>query len=235
MKAGRCFRPLPPKPTGYVSGLLVTSNRFRPPAMLAKIATTVDIVSGGRLDFGIGAGSRPNHPLARREYEAHGLPFHDFSHSVESLAEALTVIRRLWTETEPFDFAGAHVHSPERSAVPSRSSDRTRRLSSAVARPLYCVSSPSTPTCGTSPAATSTTPPAAARCWTATAPRSVAIPPPSPGRCSYRSPTTNPTSPAMRSATPSMLASSTSFSAVEPLPGRRRQWVVDEFITTARS
>lgn len=90
-------------------GLLVTSNRFRPPAILAKIATTVDIVSGGRLDFGIGAGSRPSHPLARREYEAHGLPFHDFSDSVESLAEALTVIRRLWTETRPFDFAGAHV------------------------------------------------------------------------------------------------------------------------------
>src|SRR5258708_6281502 len=90
-------------------GLLVTSNRFRPPAMLAKIATTVDIVSGGRLDFGIGAGSRPNHPLARREYEAHGLPFHDFSHSVDSLPQALTVIRRLWTETEPFDFTGAHV------------------------------------------------------------------------------------------------------------------------------
>ena len=48
-------------------GLLVTSNRFRPPAMLAKIGVTVDIVSGGRLDFGIGAGSRPGHPLARRE------------------------------------------------------------------------------------------------------------------------------------------------------------------------
>jgi alkanesulfonate monooxygenase SsuD/methylene tetrahydromethanopterin reductase-like flavin-dependent oxidoreductase (luciferase family) len=90
-------------------GLLVTSNRFRPPAMLAKIATTVDIVSGGRLDFGIGAGSRPSLPMARREYEAHGLPFHDFSHSVESLADALMVIRRLWTETEPFDFTGNHV------------------------------------------------------------------------------------------------------------------------------
>src|SRR6201987_4597770 len=88
-------------------GLLVTSNRFRPPAMLAKIATTVDIVSGGRLDFGIGAGSRPSHPPARREYEAHGLPFHDFRHSVEALAEACTVIRRLWTVTEPFDFPGA--------------------------------------------------------------------------------------------------------------------------------
>jgi alkanesulfonate monooxygenase SsuD/methylene tetrahydromethanopterin reductase-like flavin-dependent oxidoreductase (luciferase family) len=90
-------------------GLLVTSNRFRPPAMLAKIAATVDVVSGGRLDFGIGAGSRPSHPLARREYDAHGLPFHDFAHSVESLAEACTVIRRLWTETEPFDFDGTHV------------------------------------------------------------------------------------------------------------------------------
>jgi alkanesulfonate monooxygenase SsuD/methylene tetrahydromethanopterin reductase-like flavin-dependent oxidoreductase (luciferase family) len=90
-------------------GLLVTSNRFRPPAMLAKIAATVDVVSGGRLDFGIGAGSRPDHPLARREYEAHGLPYHDFAHSVGSLAEACTVIRRLWTETEPFDFDGTYV------------------------------------------------------------------------------------------------------------------------------
>lgn len=90
-------------------GVMVTSNRFRPPAMLAKIATTVDIVSGGRLDFGIGAGSRPSHPLARREYDGHGLPYHDFGDSVDALTEACTVIRRLWTETEPFDFQGAHV------------------------------------------------------------------------------------------------------------------------------
>ena len=91
-------------------GLLVSSNRFRPPALLAKIAATVDVVSGGRLDFGIGAGSRPGHPLARREYEANGLPFHDSTHAVESLAEACAVIRRLWTEDEPFDFHGHHVH-----------------------------------------------------------------------------------------------------------------------------
>lgn len=89
-------------------GVMVTSNRFRPPAMLAKIATTVDIVSGGRLDFGIGVGSRPDHPLARREYAAHGLPFHDTAHAVGSLAEACTVIRRLWTEEKPFDFDGTY-------------------------------------------------------------------------------------------------------------------------------
>ncbi|WP_206788962.1 LLM class flavin-dependent oxidoreductase [Amycolatopsis sp. MtRt-6] len=90
-------------------GLLVTSNRFRPPAMLAKIATTADIVSAGRLDFGIGAGSRPSHPLARREYDAHGLPYHDQADAVAALAEACTVIRRLWTSSEPFDFTGSHV------------------------------------------------------------------------------------------------------------------------------
>jgi alkanesulfonate monooxygenase SsuD/methylene tetrahydromethanopterin reductase-like flavin-dependent oxidoreductase (luciferase family) len=89
-------------------GLMVTSNRFRPPAMLAKIATTVDIVSGGRLDFGIGAGSRPDHPLARREYEAHGLPYHDSAYAVGSLAEACTIIKRLWTSEEPFDFNGRY-------------------------------------------------------------------------------------------------------------------------------
>ncbi len=91
-------------------GLLVTSNRFRPPAMLAKIAATVDVVSGGRLVFGIGAGSRPGHPVARREYEANGLPFHDSTYAVGSLAEACTVIRRLWTEAEPFDFDGDYIH-----------------------------------------------------------------------------------------------------------------------------
>ena len=89
-------------------GLLVTSNRFRPPAMLAKIAATVDIVSDGRLDFGIGVGSRPSPPMARREYPAHGLPYLDFADAVRSLAESCIVIRRLWSEAEPFNFDGTH-------------------------------------------------------------------------------------------------------------------------------
>ena len=90
-------------------GLLVTSNRFRPPAMLAKIAATVDIVSGGRLDFGIGVGSRPHPPAARREYSANGLAYLGFADAVGSLAEACTVIRRLWTAPEPFDFGGTYI------------------------------------------------------------------------------------------------------------------------------
>jgi alkanesulfonate monooxygenase SsuD/methylene tetrahydromethanopterin reductase-like flavin-dependent oxidoreductase (luciferase family) len=90
-------------------GLLVTSNRFRPPAVLAKIATTVDVVSDGRLAFGIGVGSRPGHPLALREYLAHGIAFQETAYAVGSLAESCTVIRRLWTEAEPFDFQGTYV------------------------------------------------------------------------------------------------------------------------------
>jgi alkanesulfonate monooxygenase SsuD/methylene tetrahydromethanopterin reductase-like flavin-dependent oxidoreductase (luciferase family) len=84
-------------------------DHLRPPAMLAKIAATVDIVSGGRLDFGIGAGSRTSVPWARREYDANGLPYHDAAYAVGSLAEACTVIRRLWTDDEPFDFDGSYL------------------------------------------------------------------------------------------------------------------------------
>jgi alkanesulfonate monooxygenase SsuD/methylene tetrahydromethanopterin reductase-like flavin-dependent oxidoreductase (luciferase family) len=91
-------------------GLMVTSNRIRPPALLAKIAATVDNVSGGRLDFGIGVGSRPDIPWARREYDANGLPYHDTAYAVGSLAEACSIIRRLWTEAEPFDFDGTYHH-----------------------------------------------------------------------------------------------------------------------------
>ncbi|GGL29901.1 LLM class flavin-dependent oxidoreductase [Phycicoccus endophyticus] len=90
-------------------GLLVTSNRIRPPALLAKIAATVDVVSGGRLEFGIGVGSRPDVPTARREYLGHGLPYVDTGDAVARLAESLAVIRRLWTAPVPFDWAGEHV------------------------------------------------------------------------------------------------------------------------------
>lgn len=93
-------------------GVMVTSNRFRPPAVLAKIATTVDIVSGGRLDFGVGVGvgvgSRPRPPEAWREYPAHGLPFQEPARAVAGLAEACTLIERLWTEEQPFGFHGEH-------------------------------------------------------------------------------------------------------------------------------
>ena len=88
-------------------GLLVTNNRIRLPAVLAKIAATVDVISDGRLDFGIGVGGLPNAALVAPEYDAYGIPIGPWSDAVASFAEACTLIRRMWTE-EVVDFDGSH-------------------------------------------------------------------------------------------------------------------------------
>jgi alkanesulfonate monooxygenase SsuD/methylene tetrahydromethanopterin reductase-like flavin-dependent oxidoreductase (luciferase family) len=92
-------------------GIIVTSNRLRQPALLAKMAATVDIVSGGRLEFGIGAGgSRVPDPqvlaFVHREYDAYGVDVVAPSEALAALDEACTIAKRMWTETEPFDFDG---------------------------------------------------------------------------------------------------------------------------------
>jgi alkanesulfonate monooxygenase SsuD/methylene tetrahydromethanopterin reductase-like flavin-dependent oxidoreductase (luciferase family) len=88
-------------------GLMVTNNQSRLPTVLAKIAATIDVISGGRLVFGIGAGAAG--AAARREREAYGLPARPQAECIERLDEALGVIRRMWTEPE-FDHAGRHYH-----------------------------------------------------------------------------------------------------------------------------
>ncbi len=71
-------------------GLLVTGITYRNPALLAKIATTVDHLSGGRLEFGIGAA------WAANEHEMYGISGLD--HRVGLFSEGLQVIRSLWTQ-----------------------------------------------------------------------------------------------------------------------------------------
>lgn len=80
-------------------GCMVTSVTYRHPAMLAKMAITVDHICGGRLDFGVGAGWH------EAEHRAYGIEFPNPGSRVAMLDEALTVIRRLWTE-ESVSFAG---------------------------------------------------------------------------------------------------------------------------------
>jgi alkanesulfonate monooxygenase SsuD/methylene tetrahydromethanopterin reductase-like flavin-dependent oxidoreductase (luciferase family) len=92
-------------------GVIVTSNRFRPPALLAKMAATVDIISGGRLVLGIGAGgsamSDPGYPdLMHREYDAYGIGLVSPGEAVAALGEACVIMKRLWAEDKPFDFDG---------------------------------------------------------------------------------------------------------------------------------
>lgn len=75
-------------------GLMVTGNTYRHPAVLANIATTVDIISHGRLDFGIGAGWN------EVESNMYGIPLYQPGERIRRLGEACEVIKLLWTETE---------------------------------------------------------------------------------------------------------------------------------------
>src|SRR5829696_6078161 len=73
-------------------GQMVTCNSYRNPALLAKMASTVDVMSHGRLDFGIGAG------WYEHEYPAYGYPYPSDGERLRMLGEALQVIRAMWTE-----------------------------------------------------------------------------------------------------------------------------------------
>jgi F420-dependent oxidoreductase-like protein len=73
-------------------GLMVAGNTYRHPGVLAKMATTIDHLSGGRLEFGLGAGG------AEVEHTMLGIPFYTTGERIRRLGEALTVCRKLWTE-----------------------------------------------------------------------------------------------------------------------------------------
>jgi F420-dependent oxidoreductase-like protein len=80
---------------------MVTGVTYRNPAVLAKMAVTVDHISGGRLDFGLGAGWH------EAEHRGYGIEFPSAGTRVAMLDEALTIIKRMWTE-ESVTFQGKH-------------------------------------------------------------------------------------------------------------------------------
>lgn len=75
-------------------GQMVTCNSYRNPALLAKMASTVDALSHGRLDFGIGAG------WYEEEYVAYGYQYPGTRERLERLREAVQVILAMWTQEE---------------------------------------------------------------------------------------------------------------------------------------
>jgi len=84
-------------------GLMVTGNIYRHPAVLANIATTVDIISRGRLDFGIGAGWN------ELECSMYGIELYSTGERIRRLGEACEVIKLLWTQTVA-NFDGKYYH-----------------------------------------------------------------------------------------------------------------------------
>jgi alkanesulfonate monooxygenase SsuD/methylene tetrahydromethanopterin reductase-like flavin-dependent oxidoreductase (luciferase family) len=76
-------------------GQMVTCNGYRNPALLAKMASTVDVMSHGRLLFGLGAG------WYEHEWRAYGYGFPKVAARMQAFKESCEIIHRMWTEDEP--------------------------------------------------------------------------------------------------------------------------------------
>ena len=82
-------------------GQMVTCNGYRPPSLLTKMASCVDVMSHGRLILGIGAGWYDH------EYRAYGYEYPETPERLRMLREALQVIKAMWTQDQA-DFEGQH-------------------------------------------------------------------------------------------------------------------------------
>ncbi|MFX1565454.1 MAG: LLM class flavin-dependent oxidoreductase [Promethearchaeota archaeon] len=92
-------------------GSMVFCQSYRNPALTAKMAASLDVLSKGRLDFGLGAGWK------EIEYKAYGYPFPAPKIRIQQLNEAIQIIRGIWTK-ERFTFKGAHYKVEEVIAFP---------------------------------------------------------------------------------------------------------------------
>ena len=93
-------------------GLLVTGVTYRHPGLLAKIVSTLDVLSGGRAMLGIGAA------WYEREHAGLGVPFPSTSERFERLEETLQICRQMWGD-EDGAFAGKHYQLAETVCVPA--------------------------------------------------------------------------------------------------------------------
>jgi len=82
-------------------GQMCTCNSYRPPSYMAKVASSVDVISGGRVEFAIGAG------WYEQEYLAYGYEFPSAGVRIAQLGEAVQIIKQMWTEDEA-RFEGEH-------------------------------------------------------------------------------------------------------------------------------
>jgi alkanesulfonate monooxygenase SsuD/methylene tetrahydromethanopterin reductase-like flavin-dependent oxidoreductase (luciferase family) len=85
---------------------MVLCNSFRSPALLAKMAATLDVISNGRLEFGIGAG------VQKDEHRAYGIPFSNPSVRIGHMKEAVEIIRKMWTQ-EKTSYKGKYYRIKE--------------------------------------------------------------------------------------------------------------------------
>ena len=159
-------------------GTIVSGNTYRHPAVLAKMATNIDIISGGRLICGVGAGWQKN------EHTAYGMPFYTMPERLKRLDEACQVLNLLWTQ-ERSTFKGTYYQLDDAPHMPRPVQKPRPELMVGGAARRSPSRSPRagriTGTCG----AVRTSSPRRARSSKRTARRSVVIPRPSSARPSW--------------------------------------------------
>jgi alkanesulfonate monooxygenase SsuD/methylene tetrahydromethanopterin reductase-like flavin-dependent oxidoreductase (luciferase family) len=120
-------------------GVLVSPVTFRHAGAFAKVVSTVDEMSSGRVEVGVGAGWNDE------EHRAYGLPFPDIAVRAQMLEETLEILHGLWEGDDGWSFAGQHWRV-----------DGARFRAKGAARRARCGSRPAGPTSSTSPRPTST-------------------------------------------------------------------------------
>jgi probable F420-dependent oxidoreductase len=93
-------------------GTLVLGNDYKHPAVVAKEAASLDVLSDGRVELGIGAG------WMQTDYDALGIPYDSAGLRIERLAEAIAVLKGSWG-SGPFSFAGEHYTITDYDAIPN--------------------------------------------------------------------------------------------------------------------
>src|SRR5579864_9422942 len=93
-------------------GTLVFDNDYRHPLVLAKEAATLDVLSGGRLELGLGAG------WMRTDYEESGIAYDPPGVRVDRFAEGVEVIAGLLASDGPYSFSGKHYNVQEHTLLP---------------------------------------------------------------------------------------------------------------------
>ena len=92
-------------------GTMVLCNSFRNPALLAKMSATLDVISNGRLEFGIGMGTQ------KEEHEAYGIPFPKPRVRADRMRETVEIVKKLWTE-EKTSYEGRYYKTSEALSEP---------------------------------------------------------------------------------------------------------------------
>ncbi len=116
-------------------GTLVSPVMYRTPGNLAKVVVTVDEMSGGRIELGIGAGWHEH------EHEAHGFPFPPIKESADRMEEELEILHGLWEAPDGWSFEGRYytvkdaLFRPKPGSLPARDGGRPNLITGSGGTP----------------------------------------------------------------------------------------------------